>query len=478
MKKKGFTLIELLAVIVILAIIALILVPIVSDVIETSRKQAFKESVNGIIDSTNNYLNEYILEHNNELDEFPVVFTCDGTSCSNGSDILAFKGNTPKSGRIIIQRDGVLAEYITDSKYCAYGYKWNMVVEKSCGDVDVTKPTITGTQSGKNVALTMTDGESGIDSYCATNVENPSGCTWVSVTGDSVNYEILSAGTWYFYAKDKKGNISDSINFTTTSADYCGYTPNTVVYESGTVGDGTLEIPIGCTGTYKLEVWGAQSGTILSSGVRGGYTVGNVVLTSADELYIVVGGQNGYNGGASRGSGGASGEANNGGGATHIAKKDNSYTTLSSYNNETTAINYVYVVAGGGGGSYQGWGGGYGGGVTGGTGGTYKHHDGGSVGGGSGATQTSGCAFGRGCSGGCSKCGGGGGGWYGGNGAYCSTYDGGGGGGGGSGYVNTYLLVDGQTIAGNAEMPTHDGTSTMTGNGGNGYAKITYIDSN
>jgi hypothetical protein len=30
-------------------------------------------------------------------------------------------------------------------------------------------------------------------------------------------------------------------------------------------------------------------------------------------------------------------------------------------------------------------------------------------------------------------------------------------------------------IAGNASMPTHDGTSTMTGNDGNGYAKITYL---
>ena len=29
--------------------------------------------------------------------------------------------------------------------------------------------------------------------------------------------------------------------------------------------------------------------------------------------------------------------------------------------------------------------------------------------------------------------------------------------------------------AGNEVMPTHDGTSTMTGNAGNGFAKITLI---
>ena len=65
---------------------------------------------------------------------------------------------------------------------------------------------------------------------------------------------------------------------------------------------------------------------------------------------------------------------------------------------------------------------------------------------------------------------------------------------GGSGYVftsgtvpnngqigGTYLLGSGyyltntSIVAGNASMPTKDGASTMTGNEGNGYAKITVI---
>lgn len=32
-----------------------------------------------------------------------------------------------------------------------------------------------------------------------------------------------------------------------------------------------------------------------------------------------------------------------------------------------------------------------------------------------------------------------------------------------------------KAIAGNQNMPTHDGTSTMIGNSGNGYAKITLV---
>ena len=45
MKKNGFTLVELLAIIVILAIIALITTTVVGDIIESSRKKTFEDSV-------------------------------------------------------------------------------------------------------------------------------------------------------------------------------------------------------------------------------------------------------------------------------------------------------------------------------------------------------------------------------------------------------------------------------------------------
>ena len=43
--KKGFTLIELLAVIVILAIIALIATPIIINIINDSREESYKRSI-------------------------------------------------------------------------------------------------------------------------------------------------------------------------------------------------------------------------------------------------------------------------------------------------------------------------------------------------------------------------------------------------------------------------------------------------
>ena len=56
--KKGFTLIELLAVIIILAVIALIATPVVLNVIENSKKEAFKDSVYGAIDAAKYYYYE------------------------------------------------------------------------------------------------------------------------------------------------------------------------------------------------------------------------------------------------------------------------------------------------------------------------------------------------------------------------------------------------------------------------------------
>lgn len=83
------------------------------------------------------------------------------------------------------------------------------------------------------------------------------------------------------------------------------------------------------------------------------------------------------------------------------------------------------------------------------------------------ANQTTGYAFGLGEGNkNITDGGAGGGGLYGG---YCSQ----GAGSGGSGYIDG--VIDGETIAGNASMPTYDGTSTMTGNTGDGYAKITLV---
>ena len=243
-------------------------------------------------------------------------------------------------------------------------------------------------------------------------------------------------------------------------------------------------------GTYRLTVNGACGGggyqnATFSAGLgQGGRSIGELTLTTATTLYIVVGGKGadgrintwqsasiaagGYNGGGNSGqetNGDKNDEGGGGGGATHIALVSGVLRNLSSAANKDK----VLIVAGGGGGtSYSRTSGrGYGGGTTGGAGygGTAAPGGGTQSAGGAGGRSNEGAAsigtvggFGYGGNGGSgtSGGGGGGGGWYGGGGAGV-----GGMGGGGSGYVKNTLK--------NTSM-------TNGGNSGNGSAQITVLN--
>lgn len=238
-------------------------------------------------------------------------------------------------------------------------------------------------------------------------------------------------------------------------------------------------------GTYKLECWGAQGGSIDGAdGGKGGYAVGTLQLTSQTTVYIYVGGQGAYASGTGAKAGGF-----NGGG--------NSYGTTTNYYGGSggggsdirlgaNSLSSRVIVAGGGGGagrynSSNKLQGGYGGGATGGTGG--QAETGAKPGGGgtqsrggysyNGTTlndTTAGTLAGLGVGGG-AKSGvtsyrivGGGGGYYGGGYGMRS------GAGGGSGYVGN--LSDAQNKAGNTSFPSTSG-GTETGHSGNGYVRIT-----
>lgn len=60
--KKGFTLIELLAVIIVLAIVAVIAVPIVGNVIESSKLSAIENSVKFYVEEVESKFSEWVIE--------------------------------------------------------------------------------------------------------------------------------------------------------------------------------------------------------------------------------------------------------------------------------------------------------------------------------------------------------------------------------------------------------------------------------
>ena len=107
MKKKGFTLIELLAVIVILAVIALIAVPIVLQIINSSKKSSYVRSAELYAHSLENNISAQQLLDSTYNPESCTV-NSEGTALCDGRTIEVVESNTsPKSGTIKIKKGEV-----------------------------------------------------------------------------------------------------------------------------------------------------------------------------------------------------------------------------------------------------------------------------------------------------------------------------------------------------------------------------------
>ena len=313
------------------------------------------------------------------------------------------------------------------------------------------------------------------------------------INGD-ISVDIVNDSTEYDTESYLKCDIDNTWDF-----DYTG-------------GEQTFTAPV--SGTYKLEVWGAQGGSGSFNNYSndkagyGGYSLGLISINSSSKIYINVGGAGGVvnsiNGSAGGYNGGGNGEATcegfkypgggGGGGATHISGTSGILPTLSN------KIDNIMIVAGGGGGAGL-----YNGGYN--QGGGYAGSGGGFVGGAAtttnlrpiiGGTQTTGYSFGLGeTSTACHYAvdgnwgnGGGGGGFYGG---FASSYTTGaytnGGGAGGSGYIGNPLLTDKSMYCYNCTESNEISIKTVSttcvnsnptencAKSGNGYARITLISS-
>ena len=184
---------------------------------------------------------------------------------------------------------------------------------------------------------------------------------------NGVNYEIVKNSMTF------TGSGNDGWTYTATVAagNYVSQTiqsQRTFIYK-GWVYEftgGIQSLAITQTGSYTLEVWGAQGGNINSTwtGGLGGKMTGTITFSGSTTLYVVVGGQGAHNSnmsGAVVSTGGYNGGGNSmtasgysanlhaagGGGATHIATATGVLSSLSS-SQETVLI----VAGGGGGGNY------------------------------------------------------------------------------------------------------------------------------
>ena len=109
-KKKGFTLIELLVVIVILAIIAVIATPIITGIIEDSKKASFERSAEGVVEATKFDIPE-------KLTEAGYTYEFENGEIDLGENV---KVNNAKnlSGTIKYNKDGEVSYAIHNDKWC------------------------------------------------------------------------------------------------------------------------------------------------------------------------------------------------------------------------------------------------------------------------------------------------------------------------------------------------------------------------
>ena len=125
MKKKAFTLIELLAVIIILAVIALIATPVVLNVIENAKEEAFKDSIYGAIDAAKYYYYE-----NPDTIQVSVKD-------------LKLNGKQFKEGTINISSEGFEVVNITDGDYCGNTVDKEVKVVKGNCNLEIGEGSIT-----------------------------------------------------------------------------------------------------------------------------------------------------------------------------------------------------------------------------------------------------------------------------------------------------------------------------------------------
>ena len=133
-KNKGFTLIELLAVIVILAIIAVIATPIITGIIENSKKASFERSAEGVVEATKFDIPE-------KLTDSGYTYEFENGEIDLGENV---KVNNAKnlSGTIKYNKDGEVSYAIHNDKWC--------VVKKN------NETTTTEYEEGKCVLETST----------------------------------------------------------------------------------------------------------------------------------------------------------------------------------------------------------------------------------------------------------------------------------------------------------------------------------
>lgn len=317
--------------------------------------------------------------------------------------------------------------------------------------------TVSNMEPYKDLGFLVLDKDGNLANQNLVTIENP-------LSSMTLPYKFGKYDIKYHY-KDTLGNIIETKTRTVTVEEK----PLNFSY-TGSVQ--TFIAPV--TGTYKIELWGAQGGESYS-GV-GGYTSGNIILFAGETLYIYVGGQpqsvvvGGYNGG---GISNSDGRYQSGGGSTDVRLAGGLW-------NDTNGLRSRIMVAGGGGGGSFSFGA-----LSGGAGGGLLGVEGNRSGADNGSNYITLAQGGSQNSGGTGGTGSYAGGYvgmfgYGGNGVFCCLAGGGGGyyGGGSSGVATN---IAGTGAGGSSFISGHNGCDAINSSGihtnqSNHYSGKVFLD--
>ena len=252
LKKKGFTLIELLAVTVILALIALITVPIVLNMINNAKKKSFEDSV--LV--TSRELDNYMINHSD--------FNYAEGETISVEQLKSVVRHSFKSGSFKIVNGKLEAYFITDGTYCAMGPVDKLEISKDCTSLDQTKPNIylenlDVESNGDSVIVTLKEGlaediESGIKEYRVSlyNGETIVDTKTVNKIGTTETVTFNNLDTTKIY---KIVLTVENGNGITNSVEVSLNKPTTQVNPSGWAQSKTVTIiyPTGYTNEYSID---------------------------------------------------------------------------------------------------------------------------------------------------------------------------------------------------------------------------------
>ena len=212
--------------------------------------------------------------------------TVAGQSVTTNQAVNIGETEIANNGTFTVEADGTWT--VTAYAYDKSGRKTtssNLVFTRDTVGPTISSFTSTNTSYFTvNTQVVASDALSGIGTTSSTYTYYLNNASRGTSASNTYQYTGLSGGTSYtlkVVVKDKAGNTSNEKTLSVT-------TLSTVFNFAYTGSSQTFKVPI--TGTYKLEVWGAQGGGSASyPGGKGGYSVGTLSLNSGTVLYVYVG---------------------------------------------------------------------------------------------------------------------------------------------------------------------------------------------